>query len=202
LAAATKYNVALIAIPFVLAFFVRAMEERGNVAKTFVDTRLYVGLASIVVGFVVGCPLVLIDLKRFLSGLLTYGDLQAQGKVGVGGGFFAYFTGQMSPGYGVFSHNSVPAAIGPALTLLGLVGVVRLLRGRNRVDWLVLSFVVPYYLVIGSVKYKDMRQFLPLLPFFLLAASTLLDALMGSVRKQRVFHYLAWGVLVASGVVP
>ncbi len=202
LAAATKYNAGLILVPFLLALFLRAKDERGRATSVLTDARLYLGLACAGVGFVLGCPLVVVDPQRFLQGFLTYGSLQAQGKVGVGGGFLAYVTGQMSPGYGVFSHNSVPAAMGPVLAALGVIGLIRLARGRARVDWLLLSFVVPYYVVIGLANYKTMRQFLPLVPFWLLAASTLLDAAVAKVQRRRAVAYLVLGLIVAGAVVP
>lgn len=198
LAAATKYNVGLVTVPFVLALLMRGDREGRGFAATVRDPALYVGLGSVAAGFVMGCPLVVADPQRFLRGFFTYGDLQAQGKVGLGGGFFAYFTGGLSPGYGVFSHNSVPAAIGPVLMVLGLIGLLRL----SRTNLLLISFVVPYYLLIGLVNYKTMRQFLPLVPFFVLAAAALVDGLMARVRIQSKWRVLAWALIVASAVVP
>ncbi|MBC7185666.1 MAG: glycosyltransferase family 39 protein [Calditrichaeota bacterium] len=202
LAAATKYNVGLVAVPFVLALLMRGNKEGRGFAAAVRDPALYVGLASVAVGFVMGCPLVVADPQRFLRGFFTYSDLQAQGKVGVGGGFFAYFTGGLSPGYGVFSHNSVPAAIGPVLMVLGLIGMLRLLLRPTRTNLLLISFVVPYYLLIGLVNYKTMRQFLPLVPFFTLAAAALVDGLMAQVRMQSKWRDFAWAVIVASAVAP
>ncbi|MCR4439430.1 MAG: glycosyltransferase family 39 protein [bacterium] len=202
LAAATKFNVGVVAVPFVLALLLRAGKEKRGLAGAVGDAALYVGVACIGAGFVMGCPLVVADPQRFLQGLFTYGDLQAQGKVGVGGGFFAYFTGGMSPGYGVFSHNSVPAAIGPVLTVLCVIGIVRLVLRPSRMNLLLIAFIVPYYLVIGSVNYKTMRQFLPLVPFLMLAAAALVDALMAHVRIQSRWRAVAWAVLVAGAVAP
>lgn len=202
LTAATKYNAGLILVPFLVAVFLRAKDERGRATSAFIDARLYLAVACAGLGFLLGCPLVVIDPQRFLQGFLTYGNLQAQGKVGVGGGFFAYLTGQMSPGYGVFSHNSIPSAMGPVLAALGVIGLMWLARRRTRADWLGLSFIVPYYVVIGLANYKTMRQFLPLVPFWLLAASTLLDAAVTKVQRRRVLASLALALFVAGAVVP
>lgn len=202
LAAATKYNAGMVAVPFLLAFFVRAVEQGKNPLSVFRRPQLYAGLAAVAVGFVLGCPLVVLDPARFFRGLFAYGDLQSQGKVGVGGGFFAYFTARMSPGYGVFSHNSVPAAVGVLTTVLGSLGLIRMLLSRRGTSWLVVSFVLPYYAVIGAVSYKTIRQFLPLVPFFVLAAGVVLDEVVGMIRGRRWVGRLVLAAGVLGVVVP
>ncbi len=202
LAAATKYNAGVVALPFVLTFFLRAAEQGQGPLSVLRRPQFFAGLVAIAIGFVVGCPLVALDPSLFLRGLFRYGDLQSQGKVGVGGRFFAYFTGETSPGFGVFSHNSVPAAIGPVLRVLGLAGVVRMVLSRRGTNWLVLSFVVPYYLAIGAVNYKAMRQFLPLVPFFVLAATVLLDELVSKLRTRPWVGRLVLVGIVITVVVP
>ncbi len=87
--------------------------------------------------------------------------------------------------------------LGPLLEILGLVGIVysvyKAWQGEQK-DLLILAWVLPYGLIIGSWYAKFVRYVLPLLPFFaLLAARWLVVLWQSRIRWQKV----ASGVLIA-----
>ena len=202
LAAAMKFNVGIIGVVFVVAH-IFGEYNRGTLSfKRVFSKEMIVGVVSVVLGFAVGCPMLLLDPVRFLSGVFRYSELQSYGKVGLGGGFFSYFVGGMSPGFGVFSHNSTWEALGPVLTIAGFVGTIWLIISKRQQNWLAVIFPVIFYIMIGKINYKTMRQFVPMLPFFILSAGIFIDAMLVKLRGRDIWQKVIFVALILAIIIP
>lgn len=193
LAAATKYNTALLLAPLLLAHGLRR--------HTFFHPRLGLALAASLGGFLLGCPRSLLDSyhyllhyqpSTFLQGVGELFEVQRQGKPGGilwGDGFWSYITGEQWSGFGFVDRNSMRAAMGLPQMLLALGGVLAAALGslRNSThrgrDWLTLSFPVALYCLLGSMEYKAMRHLLPAMPLLSLLAARFLLFLIARARE-------------------
>lgn len=197
LAIATKYNVGLIILPFLLAHFFNVFEKDKSVKRIFLDKKIYFGFAFLIIGFLMGCPLPILDFKEFLGGLIGTAKFESAGKLGTGGGFFSYITGNLSPGFGVFAQNSLPEAIGLPLVIISIIGIGWAILTHKKQNLLILVFPLGLYIFLGSMNYKTMRQVLPLIPFLILIAAVSLEKITGLLIKyQRVLLYGIAGLIV------
>ncbi len=203
LATATKWNAFLVVLATLTAHLL-ACTESGRVDWHRLFGRpFWVLLAVWLAAFLVACPMPLLDFKEFLGGVIGGARFQKSAtiKMGAGGGFFSYFTGNQSPGYGFFYDNAFYLAMGWGAVLTFLLGIVVLLARRRRSDWLLLVLPIVWYALMGVMSYKAMRQILPVVPYLLLiAAETLcfLIARIRNARKQLVFA-VVW---IAAIVLP
>lgn len=212
LAVATKYNAGLILLPIVAAHFLAPGQEsaaaggpaRPGFLKALLDRRIWLtGLATIT-AFLIACPLPLVDPGRFWASVAGTAEFEQTGKLGSGGSFFSYFTGDHSPGYGFFYDNTFPASLGWGVTLLFILGILYLLWRRRREDILILIFPLLMYAVIGQMNYKAMRHLLPLVPFLLLIAAELLAACTARLKEKRnllIFNIIIFTIAIAPQLV-
>lgn len=201
-ATATKWNAALIVLPFLLAH-VFADSEKGWIRKIVSPKLWFTALAGLI-SFLIFCPQVFLDFNEWWGGVVGTARFQqsASTKLGAGGGFFSYFTGNHSPGYGFFYDNSFIAALGPFVTLFFVLGIIYLLWRHKKTDFLVLLFPLITYLMVGDMKYKAMRHLLPLVPFLLLIAAEFVNSIISDIVKPPVFKRICSALIIALMVIP
>ncbi len=168
-AAATKFNMALFALPLLVAHLSRYPWRKWPAA--LVDRKLLAGAAAGVVAFLIACPIIWLDFRETLGGILGTVRFEKIGKIGSGGGPLAYWTGDLAEGYGVFYPNSLPDSFGIPAVLLCAGGIVLLFIRHRKNDLLLLFSILPMYLLLETMTYKAIRHLLPLIPFLLAAAS-------------------------------
>ncbi len=151
LAAATKYNMALVTLAPLAALFARR-KLAGGVPR--VAPLIVVGAA--IVGFVVACPGVLINWPKFSQDFLF--ELR---KSGEGMGLLFVNTGS---GFVYHIARSLRYGMGEPLLVVGLVAVGFACFRRSRQDGYLAAFALPYYLVIGCAQVRFLRYTIPLLP--------------------------------------
>ncbi len=127
---------------------------------------------SALIGFLIGCPGILLDWNRWASG-------------------FAFEAVHVRAGHGLVFVNTPPGfwyhiavnlrwGLGLPLLLITLIGTGYALYRRRPADWMLLAFLLPYYLLIGLAQVKFARYTLPLFPPLLLLTGALLA--VGSVK--------------------
>ncbi len=206
LSAATKWNAGLIVLPIIVAHFLVVSQKDGSAWKKIVSANLLLAGTACLVAFLIACPMPLVDFKEFWGGIVGTAAFQQSGakKLGAGGGFWSYFTGHHSPGYGFFYDNSFVPAMGIFATIAFSLGIIYLLWKHRREDILLLSFPVVMYLLIGQMNYKAMRQLLPVVPFLLLIASEFIVRLSGMTQRlkiQRIILVVAGALIIAPTAV-
>jgi hypothetical protein len=169
LATATKYNMALVLLSGVVAWWLsRPRDGKGIVTL----------LAASLLGFLVGCPGVFLNTKAFITGLTDE-------MIHVGKGHDKVFTGTPS-GFIYHLGFNLGWGIGLPLVIVSVVAVGLALYRRRPVDLVILAFTIPYYILIGLAAVKFARYTLPLLPPFFLLVGGLLP-----VPEQKGFRIVA-----------
>ena len=180
LAASTKYPGAMALVPVlvapVLARRTRSWQATGQ--------RLGLGVGAFAGGFLLGSPYAFLELHTFLSSLATVLGHYAASQPGFeGGGAWLWYLEQT-----LSSADLLPV-------ILGLAGLVWAVLKRRRGDLLLLSFVVPYYLLISLWRVRFERNLVALLPVFVvLAARVLADAVSWLVSRWRRLR--RWEILI------
>lgn len=189
-AVATKYSAFLIVLPFAFVHLYMVIKS-GSGIRHVVNKNLLVAKVTAIVAFLLFCPLFLLNFSRTINGLLRVQNFEKVGKIGSGGGFLSYWTGDQSPGFGVFYPNSIPATLGYVLTAFILIGVVFMIVRHRKEDIAILLFVIPTYFFFEDMSYKAMRHILPLMPFFSAAAALAIIWFCEKLFKKELAQYAA-----------
>jgi hypothetical protein len=157
LAASTKYNGALTAIPLLLA----SWASPGD--TVVLATR---GLFAMGLAFVAGSPYVLFDFPTFRKDFLFELNHLAEGhRIDVGPAWWAHLSGTLPNGVGL-----------PAL-LAGGLGLGLGFRKDWKSGLVLLSFPLAWFLAMGRGSSAFYRYMLPLVPFLCIGAGLLVDAI-------------------------
>jgi hypothetical protein len=174
LAASTKYPAGLILLTVFVAYFFR-QRWRGATFRQmiFSDIPLKI-LLSAGAGFLVGTPYAVLDFKNFSGGLLRQLFHSNLGHLGLAeSGYFGYFTAIMPSG-----------GVGKTLVIAMLAGVLfSFLRPRSY-DWMLFSFPVFFYLLLGKSALKVDRYLIPVIPLWCIYAGIFV------ARASRLFERL------------
>lgn len=155
LAAASKYNVAIVAIVIPAAHFLRAG------AAGWRDKRLYGTALVAALAFLVTNPYAILDYPGFSAKVFASGRHYSRGHEGMEGDTVRWY----------LNYLWTTASLLPILALLQIViGAVR----RSKQTILLASFPLLYFLFISSFDVRNDRTLLPVVPFVFLLAATLL----------------------------
>jgi 4-amino-4-deoxy-L-arabinose transferase-like glycosyltransferase len=184
LAASTKYNVAVLLLPLLLALWWAASDHKaaegqgdevaGQRSFGFGPLIGCVALALVgaVLGFTLGTPYWLAELPLFLNELASIIDhYRFKGHPGHEAEYPALFYAAMV--YGEAALFTLLAGVGVAL------GFVR----HRRTDLLLLAFLVPSYLQLAGLKVTFFRNAMPLLPIACLFAAVGFVALQQTASR-------------------
>ena len=190
-AAGTKYNAALVLLPVLAAHCLR--QDGGGWRGRLRDGRMWAMLGVFLVGFFISTPGAILWPDKFVGGFLfelrhgaTGHGLVFQGR---GPGWFDTLVNSLGYGQGVF------------LLVLSLGSVGFALARRRREDWIVLSFLIPYYLLISFSKVHFARYAIPILPPLAILSGRMIVEVHSTLKEQAAVA-LRWGwVLVCAGVI-
>ena len=182
LSTSTKYPGAVTLLPLLVAQLL-APATRGwqSLAQ-----RLGLSVGAFIVGFLTGTPYAFLELNTFLSSLASVlGHYGASQPGFEGGNTWLWYLQE--------TLSSADAVI----VGLGLVGIVWAVVKRTRRDLLLLSFVLPYYLLISLWHVRFERNLIPLLPVLVvLGGRVLVDAVSSLVTRWPILR--RWEVLILS----
>lgn len=161
LAIGTKYLNALMLVPYGYLLW---QEEKRSKQPRFLR-RFGSGLIIIVLTFLLTTPYALLDLKTFL-----YGDRNSFGGIFGERGLLFYnnYPPSLTEPFVVTS-----AAALNGLGLLTMILALTALFGRRKTaDVLLLSFIIPFYLLLVYKSSPMLRHILPVLPLVFLACAS------------------------------
>ena len=190
LAVSSKYSaLPIIAAPLVavsLSIMHATPEEREAVRRLVFRNLAIAGLVSFV-AFAVTSPFVLLDFEDFWQAVVT-----EQGNMVTGVADFP-FTRQYrgTPAYLYFIQQQVRWGMGWPLGLLALAGLVwvlvrALLRRAGVGEWVILSWVIPYFGLTGLFLAKFMRYMVPVVPLLVLFGAGLVASLVSAGRHRTI----------------
>ena len=179
LALATKFSAAPLIVPLFVAVALRGRHHGlFQALGVFFSSLTTTGLV-----FLIAMPYALLDWTNFREQVAAQGDL-ARGLVDLP--YVRQFAGTIP--YLYEAQNIVLWGLGLMLGLAAFVGFCWLLwRLWKRLDspWLVvLSWVIPYSIIVGSFYVKFMRYMLPIYPFLTLMAAAFLVTLLYRERAR------------------
>ncbi|HEV7498673.1 MAG TPA: glycosyltransferase family 39 protein, partial [Vicinamibacteria bacterium] len=156
LATSAKYNGILVVVPFLLAVVFRLR------AQALARPDLYVGLAGIFLGFLIGCPFFLTEIHLLLDqvayDISTYAYEGREGAEGVDNWIgHAQYTSRYGAGY--------------LAARAGLVGLALALYRIDAAKAVFLAFPVIYFGYYGAQRINFRGNLIPVYPFLAVAAA-------------------------------
>jgi hypothetical protein len=151
LAASSKYNTVLVALPLLLAHLARP-GSRG-----LKEPRLYLAAAGSALAFLCTTPFAVLDLKTFVDGLLFDSRHYATGHAGMEGDSLRWYVSYLW------------TVLGP-ICLLALVGIAYGLV-RSRQVAILSVFPVVYFAWVSRFVVRNDRTILPIMPLLCLLAA-------------------------------
>lgn len=162
IAMAMKYAGHMMAIPVFAAHVARILEKGLPKKKILLDPRLYLFGLVFLGTFAAGCPFAILDFKRFLV------DFRWQGAHLFTQGHFGSSTSE--PAWLFNLQYGFRDNVGIWIRYLAFLGVGVALARRRAPHWILLSYPVLQFVLIGMWKAYATRYFLPIAPFFILLA--------------------------------
>lgn len=179
LATATKYNVAVLVLPLVVALvFRRADENHQDAARNMPFMAglpaFALALLGVAAGFTLGTPYWLPQLPQLLNDLASIViHYKITGHPGAEADVPALF------------YWDAALANGWLLAWAFLAGLGLAFVRHRRADVLILAFVVPSLLQLASVRVVFFRNTMPVLPFLCLLAAALVASVAGVAGRER-----------------
>jgi hypothetical protein len=165
LAAATKYNCALVLVPVIVSAMTKAsgVSDRPALSK---PVAAVIAAAAAIVAYLIACPGTVLESALFVR------DLQTE-AIHVSSQQELWFQGTGIGWWYVLERN-LADGLGIPLLVVSLIGAGWASRKLTFGDQLAISFALPYYLVIGAAVSRYARYDIPLLPILALFAGRLL----------------------------
>ena len=173
LAASTKYNAAAVAVAMAAAQVVWVLRERRLTAL-----RPSVAYSLLfVVGFLAATPYAVLDYPKFKEDLIfDITHLSGGHGIDLGRGWIYHLT------------HSLPFGLGPTIFFAALIGIVPLVRRHGRYAFILGSYALTLYIILGSGFTVFFRYMMPLVPVACVVAAlgvTQIAAWLGG--SSRVF---------------
>lgn len=185
IAASIKYNGALVAIAMTASQFIRARAEEKALV-TLVGRLGLIGLVGIAV-LAVTSPFLVLD-----PGLTAHGV----------GYIFQHLQKSTAPSIGwVQLSRALWYGIDPSLVALSFIGLGYAVWRRQTADWILLTFLVVYFVLIGTGGSVFFRYADPMIPLLLLLAGRAVAELIQAVTTIR-WRWLALGAASAVVLIP
>ena len=169
LAIASKYNAGVILIALIVAHLAR-YGWRGVWRR-----ELYVGMIVAALAFFLGTPFAVFDFPNFIEGIRwQIFSYSVEGHAGEEGNALAWYVAYLLSQEG--------------LAVLGaVVGIVYAFFARAKRYWVVLSFPLPYFLIVSQMVTRNARTIMLIVPFLgLLTAIVVVELCEWLERTGRV----------------
>ena len=197
---ATKYSPILLILPIFLAHIFHALEHKKQVFSSAFILPLVAAFGVMLLFFFIGSPYCFLDYGNFLASLQfrqLYGKKHTFGT-GTGTAWLDY------PRL-LFNHSFLVLNRVDPLGIIFLLGLVWSLFRRTKIDFLLLSFPLALYLLMGSWTSGSSRYALPLVIFLAVLGGRavaeiagLLSHRVGNMRLRRLGVGSLYGFIALS----
>ncbi|OGW18241.1 MAG: hypothetical protein A3G93_15210 [Nitrospinae bacterium RIFCSPLOWO2_12_FULL_45_22] len=175
----TKYTAFLLFIPLTVAHLLRenGKYKAKDIIISLFSKRLCAGYLTILLLFVMGSPYIFLSWPDFVSGvsLLSHLGFESSSQV----------IDWIKP------ITVIRYAAGLPLSIVSAMGLVLLIMRRDKSDILILTWVIPFYLVsVRIVYYVTDSRLVPLLPFLCLSAAVFLIQSIKFRLQRQYLNYL------------
>lgn len=161
LAMATKYNAALVCVPFAADVALHVFKSRGARVRAAFDRRIVFFALPLTLVFLIAAPYSLLGYERFIE------TVQAirQG-LGTGAGF-----ADLGDGWTHHARWTLRYGLGVPLLVASLAGLVAAARKDWRQTLVLCAFPLAFYAMMGSYHWVFARYMVPVVPFLCLFAA-------------------------------
>lgn len=184
LAAATKYNMALVILSLIAFCIFRS--RTASASPSHISKLVAIALISAAIAFLVACPGSILESHQFLADLHTEAvhvqNINDPTYKDTGNGFLYQIT-----------HN-LDSGLGLPLLAVSLISIGYALYRREPADGLLALFVLPYYILISLAAVRYTRYAMPLLPILALWTGRLLADLSRAQARSKRYAIAAVGV--------
>ncbi|HSD71309.1 MAG TPA: DUF2298 domain-containing protein, partial [Thermoanaerobaculia bacterium] len=163
LAVATKFSALPILLPLAIAVYARWRTQKS--LRPILGGLTALGAAAI--AFAIAQPYAILDFRAYFH------DIVEQSRMVRNAGIFPYTNQYIGvPKYVYDLGQMILWGMGPLTALAALWGTIRCIRGNfrkpNWIEIVLLSWVVPFFLITGSFDVKFLRYLLPIYPLLIL----------------------------------
>ncbi len=196
LATSTKYYAVLVILSVASAHYISKSDKGGhlNFLRALFNKRMLASYSFALLGFIITSPYTILAPKDFYNeGILVWFD-----TIFLGGSItkeIRLFALDRGIGWLDYLVNVLPTGMGWPFYLLCLCGVIYAIVNREKSDFLMFSWLLPYFLIIGVFSSRHVRYSIPLLPIFSIFAARLVFRISRKL-KPGVLRY-GWAVVVA-----
>ena len=181
LAVATKFSALPILLPLAIAVFSRWRKEKSS-RPLLCGAAAVAGAAA---AFGIAQPYAFLDFRAYFH------DILEQSRMVRNAGIFPYTNQYIGvPKYLYDLGQMILWGMGPLLAIAALWGTIqcarRVFRRTNWAEALLLSWVVPFFLITGSFDVKFLRYLLPIYPLLILWGAVWLGELWNRRALGRV----------------
>jgi hypothetical protein len=189
LAAATKYNCALVLLPVSVAALTN-QTTATELNKTQKTLNCLAACAAAAVAYLAACPGTILESRLFVHDFLFEAKhVSSQQEL--------WFQGT-GIGWWYIARRNLVDGLGAPLLLTAVAGAVYAVRKHNFADLTVLAFALPYYLLVSAAQSRYARYEIPLLPVLCLLASRFMVELTGqTLGAKKRGAQLMWAGVVA-----
>lgn len=191
IAAGTKYNAAIVILPVLVAHFVR--EDDASVLQRLRKKGLWFSILGAVVGFIAATPGILVKPAEYFNGF-NY----ERSHVATGHGLV--FVGK-GPGWLDVLSSGFGYGLGVLLLVMTIFAMGSAIARHKRQDWVLLSFIVPSFLIIAFSEVRFARYVIPMLPAVTILIARLMDETYTILVEQRTTFLRCTWVLICAGII-
>jgi YYY domain-containing protein len=193
LSVATKFSAMPLLAPFGIACLVRIAVERRFFP---IVGKALLALVAVGTAFFAGQPYAILNWERYSH------DIEEQSRMVRNAGLFPYTNQYVgTPKYFYELEQMILWGMAPALGFTAVIGtgarILGMLRERSAADLVLLSYVLPFFLVTGWFEVKFPRYLLPIYPILILWASVFLTR---AAQSSVVGRVAKWLVVVLTGL--
>ncbi len=180
-AVSTKYNSVLIFLPLLCAHVMRIYHATKSTAfKEYFNINIILAALVGIGAFFIGSPGTVIYWDEFRQRLSQQRFYQTEAifleSVHRGPRWIGYFI------------RILPYSLGLPLLIVAFLGMVYVLWSRKKIAIMLLSWCIPYYLLLGSSNWWVVRYTVPLMPFLaIFGARILTDSFM---KMKGIFKFV------------
>jgi|MTBAKSStandDraft_2_1061841.scaffolds.fasta_scaffold01518_8 4-amino-4-deoxy-L-arabinose transferase-like glycosyltransferase len=163
-----KMQAVILLFPFAYAHW--TWNKWKNPGKLFLSPLLFLFCLAYLAGMIIGNPAIVFAPLNFVKGILGWGSAVYTTPINE---TISQHIGYIS--YLLYFYKE----LGPLLAVLGIIALLQGIFFFNTQSLLLLSFIVPFYSLMGASKYMVSYSYMiPLMPFlYLLMAKSLTDGL-------------------------
>lgn len=188
LAASTKYTGLLLVLPMLIAHLLSQQIEFRNLTNIRFHRKIFIGVIFILFGFLIGTPYALLDFPKFSEDIYYVYNYQSSNR-----GFQDSEPGWIS--HGILNMMNL---MGLPLYITFIIGFVYvILKRKRRYEWLILSWVVPYFFIISTWAFSPTRFTLPILPFLsIFGGRFFYDRIRSSSDPQKYLYLILLSIVL------